>query len=145
MLMQTLESQGCDVTWLQRLPPGVPSNDATANEKAACWIKSVTMRPGQRLKQLTERPKVAPTDKAAIVRRQAKALPKRFFEQLKGRPRRPKLSSTCYNKFTAPSAVALVQRERLTSFIETKLRCGCGSHVSSSDLNPWSRSLKYPS
>ena len=129
VLRQTLQAQGMGADWYERLPDAINNEDSTRNERSAAWIKKVTRRPGQRLKQLDERPTIAPPNKAAIQRNNNGKLPLRFFEQLKGRPRRPKLSSACYNKFVAPAAVALVQRERVASFVESKLRCHCGGYV----------------
>ena len=132
MLMQTMEAQGCDVKWYERLPNGVPHEDATTNEKAAAHIQWIKRRPGKWLQQLKDRPKVAPPDKAAVMRKHrhgTRSLPKHFFEKLKGRPRRPKLSSACYNKFVAPAAVALVEKDRIVSFVQSKLRCACGGYL----------------
>ena len=39
-----------------------------ANQRAAAYIKKVSRRPGAHIKQLKDRPTVAPPDKAAIVR-----------------------------------------------------------------------------
>ena len=49
MLMQTLEAQGMDVKWYERLPPGTPAADAKSNEKSAAW-------PPQRAGWTRERP-----------------------------------------------------------------------------------------
>ena len=67
MLMQTLEAQGMKVEWYDQLPFGV-SADGKGNEAGAVWIKSVTRRPGARMKPLTERPEVAPPDHSAVQR-----------------------------------------------------------------------------
>ena len=70
MLLQTLQSQGMDVEWYERLPNDSVVNDekAVANVRAAGYIKKVTRRPGAHMKPLMERPKVAPPDNAAIAR-----------------------------------------------------------------------------
>ena len=58
MLMQTLEAQGMHIAWHEQLP-----NDALGkrgNESGAAYIKKVDRRPGAWLKQLSDRPAVAP-------------------------------------------------------------------------------------
>ena len=66
MLLQMLEAQGADVKWYERL---APEPTGTANEIAAAYIKTFARRPGQWLKQLSQRPEVAPPDHAAVLRR----------------------------------------------------------------------------
>lgn len=65
MLMQTLEAQGCGISWYER--HDVPAG-ATANQKGAAWIRSMSRRPVKRMKQLTERPEVMPPPNAAVVK-----------------------------------------------------------------------------
>ena len=48
MLLQTLESQGMDVQWFDRMPAADPKG-LTANQKAAAFIKSISRRPGARV------------------------------------------------------------------------------------------------
>ena len=50
--------------WYERVPQ--LSEDATANEKAAALIKKIGRRPGACMKQLDERPEVAPLSRAAV-------------------------------------------------------------------------------
>jgi hypothetical protein len=78
MLLQTLESQGMGVELYKQLPNGVPADDYTKNQHGSKWIKDIKRRPGARMKQLSERPEVAPPDKAAIARHHGR-LPKQFF------------------------------------------------------------------
>jgi hypothetical protein len=84
MLCQTLNAQGCVVEWYERLPEAIPA-DAKPNERAAAWVKKVSRRPGQRLKNVGERlaaladkDNVAPPREAAVRRKDGKA-PKLSF------------------------------------------------------------------
>ena len=66
MLLQVLEALGlgASVEWYERVPQ--LSEDATANDKAAALIKKIGRRPGACMKQLDERPEVAPLSRAAV-------------------------------------------------------------------------------
>ena len=73
MLCQTLRAQGADVKFYDQLPNGVSADKPTTNEAAAAYIKSFTRRPGARMKQLSERPEVAPPDHSAVQRHHGNA------------------------------------------------------------------------
>ena len=84
MLQQTLKAQGAQVNWYERLPNGVDptSKELAPNKRAAVWmIKDMTKRPRSRIKPLSERPEVAPPDKAAIARHHGR-LPRQSFPLL---------------------------------------------------------------
>ena len=137
MLCQTLKSQGCDVQWYERLPEATPA-DAKPNDRAAAWIKKVSKRPGNRLKNLGERLKalaakdhVTPPVEAAVRRRDGKA-PKLNFPlvaSLSRMRKRRQQTSNRNNPIVAPSEVALVERVCVTDFVESKLRCRCGAQL----------------
>ncbi len=132
MLLQTLEAQGMDVTWYERLPNNsvVHDNESVANQRAAGYIKTVGKRPGARIKQLSERPKVAPPDKAAIARHHG-VLPRVSFPLLLqlSKSRRRREFTSCGNRIRPPAAVALVERCQLVDFVQSKLRCECGARL----------------
>ena len=64
MLMQMLEAQGAGADWYERLPEGATSDDMKHNDKWAAWIKKFGRRPRAGMKQLVDRPTLAPPDKA---------------------------------------------------------------------------------
>ena len=70
---------------------------------------------------------VAPQATAAIGRKDGKA-PRLNFPLIAelARKKREQRSTCCYNKVEACADVALVERRRLVTFVETKLRCRCG-------------------
>ena len=72
MLMQTLEKQGMKATWHERLPNGADQYSKSSNEHGARYIKSLDRRPGRWLQQLKDRPKLAPPDNAAVLRRKGR-------------------------------------------------------------------------
>ena len=135
MLRQTLEAQGMAVEWHLQLPNSAPANDATGNAAGAQYIKKIGARPGQRLKNLKERLKELERANhdvpltAAIKRRGGK--PKVSFPLLLAlaRGKRARVFSSRGNRIGAPAAVALVERDVVTSFITKQLRCKCGAHL----------------
>jgi hypothetical protein len=130
MLLQTLRAQGMNVEWFQRLPVGADTDAVGTNEAGAAWIKKATKRPGARMKQLSERPTVAPPDKAAIARHHGR-LPRVAFPLLAklAKRKRARRFTSCGNRICAPAAVALVERDQLVTFVESKLRCECGARL----------------
>ena len=68
MLLQTLHAQGMDVKWHLQVPNGAITDESTSNQKGAALIKAVGVRPGARMKQLSERPEIAPPSNAAVRR-----------------------------------------------------------------------------
>ena len=135
MLRQTLEAQGMAVEWHLQLPNDATGDAATGNTAGAQFIKKIGARPGQRLKNLKERLKdleCANRDvplTAAIKRRGGK--PKVSFPLLLAlaRGKRARVFSSRGNRIGAPAAVALVERDVVTSFITKQLRCKCGAHL----------------
>ena len=123
MLIQTLEAQGCDVDWYERLPHALDSK-LTANQKAAAFIKSVGRRPGRWLQQLSQRPQVAPPDHAAVLRHHG-TLPKAAFPRLQelSKQRRRRTFTPNGNAQTAPEGGARCRRSVLneTVFVRTGL------------------------
>jgi hypothetical protein len=128
MLVQTLEEQGMGVEWYERLPNDAPKEPAT--KKWASYIKNANKRPRSGLKPLTERPTIAPPDKAAIARHHGR-LPRSFFPLLAklAKSRMKRRFTSCGNRIGAPAAVALVERDQLVDFVERKLRCECGARL----------------
>jgi len=132
MLLQTLEAQGMDVDWYERLPTGSLANseDASANQKAAAYIWKVSRRPGARMKPLSERPQVAPPDEAAIVRHHGRPPRVSFPLLLKlAAQRRRRAFSWAGNEIVTPAPVALCERACVVDFVEKKLRCACGKRL----------------
>ena len=128
MLMQTLAAQGMDVKWYDQLPNGASSEKPKTNQDAVMWIKSVSRRPGARMKQLSERPKVAPPDHSAVQRHHGH-LPKVSFPMLVklAKSKRRHCWTGCGNKVTPATAVALVERQRLVRWVEGSCACRyCG-------------------
>ena len=123
LLLQTLKAQGMDVDWFAQVPSGAVTEDSTSNEKAASFIKKVTKRPGARMKQLVERPQVAPASNAAVLRKGK--LPKLSFPLLikLSAERRKRKTTACGNRIAPPADVALIERQLLVDFVEKKLRC----------------------
>ena len=119
MLLQLLQALGMDVRWYDRMdeePKG------RANQKAAAWIKSVSVRPGRHMQTLAELPKVAPPSTAAVLRKGK--LPKVCFPLLKVKhKKRPRHTNSRGNRRAAPADVMLMERQRLVDFVESKVRC----------------------
>ena len=109
MLLQTLEAQGMDVKWYDRMD-AAPSG--SANEKAAAWIQKVGRRPGRHMQQLSERPSVAPPSSAAVLRKGR--LPKVCFPLLVklSNQRRKVTFNSSGNRIAPPAKVALFERDR---------------------------------
>ena len=116
MLFQTLNAQGMHVDWYERLDA---EPDGTANEKAAAYIKRVGRRPGAHMKQLSERPEVAPPDHAAVLRHHGR-LPRAAFPKLVelSAQRRQRRFNSLGNEIVAPKATALIERQLLVTFVE---------------------------
>ena len=114
MLVQTLHSQGMDVKWHLQVPNGAITDESTSNP--------VSVRPGARKKQLSERPEVAPPSNAAVLRKGR--LPRLSFPLLLklSKTRRERLFTTRGNRIGPPNEVALVQRQP-ADFVEKRLRC----------------------
>ena len=130
MLVQTLEAQGMGVEWHERLPKGVSADEGTPNERGAKWIKKAKPRPRAGLKQLKDRPTVAPPDEAAVLRKGKGRLPRVRFPLLASLARRKKRGfSNTGNEITAPCEAALCDRDCVVGFIEKKLRCACGKRL----------------
>ena len=135
--VQVLQHLGMHAEWYKQLPNGVPAEDATPNQKSAAWVKKIGKKPGPRRKAFSDHPQVVPPPDAAVQRTGSAAVlrkgraPKISFPLLVAlsRRRRPQASSACYNKVTAPTAVALVERRRVSDFVEKQLRCACGSRL----------------
>ena len=135
MLMQTLEAQGMNVSWYDRLPNGV-SADGKGNEAGAAWIKSVTRRPGARMKPLTERPEVAPPDHSAVQRKHGR-LPRVAFPLLVklSKARRDRKFTNCGNRMLPLAETALVERRLLVDWVEKQCACQhCGKRLRLSKL-----------
>ena len=136
MLMQSLESQGMNVAWYERLPADVPAANATMNQKAAAWIKSVTRRPGARMKPLSERPEVAPPDRSAVQRAHGR-LPRVAFPLLVklSKQRRDRKFTSCGNRQWPLAQTMLVERPRLVDWVEKQCACRhCGKRLRLSKL-----------
>ncbi len=134
MLYQVLRTAGMNVEWYKQLPNGADAAARASKDKAlwlnAMWIKRVARKPGPRTKQLADWPQVAPPDNAAILRRNGR-LPRVSFPMLVrlSSCKRPKKFTACGNRVRAPQDVALVERSRLTKYVEKQLRCACGGHL----------------
>ena len=123
MLLQTLDSQGMDVKWHLQVPNGAITDESTSNEKGAALIKSVSRRPGARMKQLSQRPCVAPPSNAAVLRNGV--LPRVSFPLLAelSKDRQKRSTTARGNRIGPPNDVAFMQRRQLVDFVEKKLRC----------------------
>ena len=130
MLYQLLQTAGMHVEWYQQLPNGAEAKAKTLSDLAAMYVKRVTKKPGPKTKQLADMPQVAPPDKAAILRQNGR-LPRVSFPMLLrlSKCKRARKFSACGNRVRAPQAVALVERSRLTKYVEKQLRCACGGHL----------------
>ena len=127
MLLQTLQAQGMAVDWYTQVPNGAPKAKGT-NEAAAAFIRTVRKRPGQRLKTIEERICAAPLT-AAIKRRGG--VPKAHFKLLDvvRRATRKRLFTSRGNLIGAPTDVAFVERDLITTFVTKHLRCSCGGRL----------------
>ena len=140
MLFQTLHSQGMDVKWHAQVPNGsAEANERgrSSNAAAAAFIKSVTRRPGARMKQLSERPEIAPPSNAAVLRKGV--LPRVSFPLLAelSKDRQKRSTTARGNRIGPPNDVAFMQRRQLVDFVEKKLRC-------EGDCSPWIAALSRP-
>ena len=118
MLLQTLDSQGMDVKWHLQVPNGAITDESTSNEKGAALIKSVSRRPGARMKQLSQRPCVAPPSNAAVLRNGV--LPRVSFPLLAelSKDRQKRSTTARGNRIGPPNDVAFMQRRQLVDFVE---------------------------
>ena len=130
MLVQTLHAQGLNIDWYSSQQQPQTAAAKGTNAAGASWVKQVSRRPGARSKQLSERPQVAPTDKAAILRKNGRLSQLSFPMLLKlSACKRGKKFTACGNHVRPPQAVALVERHRLTAYVERQFRCACGAHL----------------
>ena len=131
MLLQLLEAQGADIKYHGQVPNSAVTDESTSNERAAAYIQKIATRPGARKKPLSERPSVMPTDKAAILKTNHGRLQRLSFGLLVSlsKNKRPAKFTGCGNRVGPPAAVALVERQCLTDFVEKKLRCACGARL----------------
>ena len=135
MLEQMLRAQGADIDWLDELPESAAALQKGTNAWSAAFISRFAKRPGRRLKSLRQRLQellakdhVTPGVTAAVGRKDGKT-PRLNFPKIAelAAKRRAKVSTRCYNKVEACAEVAFVERRRLVTFVETKLRCRCGA------------------
>jgi hypothetical protein len=135
MLQQTLKAQGASIAWYETLPNGVSADKPKTNEAAASWIKSFSRRPGSRMKQLRERPEVAPPDHAAVQRKHCnakRALPRVAFPLLVklSMQKRKRQFTNCGNRVWPLAEACIVERERLVSWVQKQCVCRrCNSRL----------------
>ena len=131
MLCQTLKAHGANIEWYYRHSDGVSAEKPKTNEAAAAYIKAFSRRPGARLKQLTERPEVAPPDHSAVQRAHGR-LPRVAFPLLVrlSKHRRDRKFTNCGNRMWPLAETALVERRLLVDWVEKQCACRhCGKRL----------------